>query len=311
MSGLKGLVGRARTNKAVAENLCSSSDGLLTMKAVDYLLSDEVYLNDADLTKKMAQLISDFSTGKVDRKKIILECYRIAFSQEPRAVGCFHPSEISTDPNPCMRKMYFQKASIPRDKSFIPFTADNRMQRLVDLGSLVHLFIQENLDRVKLLEDFETVVSKPEFGIAGKTDGIVEFSGFDDLGAFFKPTRAILEIKTINDNGYRQLRKPKPEHIKQASIYGNSLGLKFILFLYYNKNNSDIKLYMHPVDEKYAEWFEELGGSIVTLYNSNVRISRSHDITKHQDVPMKLCQNRAVERAINCPFADYCFKLNN
>lgn len=242
------------------------------------------------------------------KKAFLLTFYRLAFSQEPRAGGCFHPSEISTETSLCLRKMYFQKGSVKPDRTYVKFTSDNRMQRLVDLGTLVHLYIQENLDRLGVLKDFETTVEAPEFGIMGKMDGVVEFYGEDDLKNFYYPEDMVLEIKTINEYGFKALRKPKDEHIKQASIYGHLLGYKKICFVYYNKNTSEHKIFVWDVDALYVENFKKTASELIKKYNSNVRQSRSSDVILHTDIPQKICTTRTTSRAMECMFADYCFK---
>ena len=168
-------------------------------------------------------------------KRIILAFYRIAFSQDARAEGCFHPSEISTEVNLCHRKLYFQKGRVKKDITFVPFTADNRMKRLVDLGTMLHLYMQENLDRAGILSDFEVEVKALKYGIEGKMDGKVLFVGYDDLQNYYDEEEMALEFKSINDRGFSMLRSPKPEHLKQASLYSYPLGLKRICFVYYNK----------------------------------------------------------------------------
>lgn len=245
---------------------------------------------------------------EADKKAFILAFYRLAFSQEARAKGCFHPSEISTETNLCHRKLYFQKGEVKKDATYVNFTSDNRMMRLVDLGTMVHLYMQENLARGGVLIDYEVDVDAPEYGIKGKMDGKVEFVGTDDYGVYYDPEIMALEVKTINDYGFRALRKPKPEHIKQASIYGYFLGLKRIVFVYYNKNNSDLKIFVEDVDIDYVEGFKVLASSIIKSFNKNMRLHRTSDVAKHKDIPKKVCRSRTSTRAMECPFADYCFK---
>ena len=244
------------------------------------------------------------------KKGYLLAFFRLAFSQDARAKGCFHPSEISTEPNPCLRKMYFQKANVPHDAGHVNFTVDNKMMRLVDLGTMAHLYIQENLDRLGVLVDFEVEVSSEEFGIEGKADGIIRFFGKDSLGKFYELEDMVLEVKTINDFGFKSLRMAKPDHLKQASIYGGILGYKRICFLYYNKNTSELKVFVHEVDNNYLDWFKDLAGNIINLYKLNTRRSRTTDVRKHE-LPMRMCSNRAVDRACNCAYADFCFSLKN
>ena len=253
--------------------------------------------------------IEDLRTGKKEAKKrLILTAFRLAFSQDARATGVFHPSEISTEEVLCHRKLYFQKGHVKKDATYVNFTADNRMMRLVDLGTLLHLYVQENLERLGVLKDFEVEVDFPEYGIMGKADGAVDFAGLDDLGKFYPLEEMILEVKSINEFGFKSLRKAKPEHIRQASIYGGLLGYERIVFVYYNKNTSDYKIYVHDVDSAYVENFKELASGLIKRFNANVRSARSADVKKHTDIPTRVCHSRTVDRAMNCPFADYCFK---
>jgi len=246
---------------------------------------------------------------ETDKKRLILAFYRLAFSQDARAKGVFHPSEISTETQVCERKMYFQKAEVSQDATYVSFTADNRMMRLCDLGTMVHLYVQDNLDRSGILKDFEVPVSAPDLGIEGKADGLFDFYGLDDLGNFYEPEEMVLEVKTINDYAFKYLRKAKDEHLKQASIYGAILNKKRICFLYYNKNTSEHKTFVQEVDFKYFEWFKELASGVIKLYNSNVRQTRSKDVNLHNAIPTRICHDRTNQRAMSCAFADYCFKL--
>jgi hypothetical protein len=50
------------------------------------------------------------------------------------------------------------------------------------------------------------------------------------------------EYKTINDNGFDSLKgKPKPQHKRQATIYSACLNRPVVVYLYFNKNNSNIQ----------------------------------------------------------------------
>lgn len=295
----------------------SNDKGLPFFRGLDYDLTTS-QPTQAELKGILSGILAtieenlDAGEEMTDRQKkdFILTFYRLAFAQESRGTGCFHPSEISTEANLCHRKLYFQKANVRKDVTFVPFTADNKMQRLCDLGTLKHLYVQENLQRRGILIDMETPVRDPSIGIDGKADGEVAFYGSDDLGEFYDEDM-ILEVKTINEYGFKALRKPKPEHIKQASLYGGVLKYKRICFIYYNKNTSELKIYVAEVDYKYFNDFCETAREIIKLYNSNVRKSRSTEVEKHgADIPMRVCGSMTVQRATDCAYRDFCFKIN-
>lgn len=311
---LKDLVKLVKKGTIQQANTATNNTRTATI-ALDYDIQHRTP-KEADLLlmlEQMADIIRQSGTLKeADKKRFILTFFRLAFSQDARATGCFHPSEISTEDTLCHRKMYYQKGNVRKDATYVNFTADNRMMRLVDLGTMLHLYIQENLDRLGVLKDFEVPVDAPQFGISGKMDGIIEFVGNDDLGVYYDLEDMVLEVKSINDYGFTSLRKAKPEHLKQASIYGGLLGLKRICFLYYNKNTSAHKIFVHDVDFKYLEGFKETAGSIIQLFNNNVRKLRTNDVKLHDGlIPKRICQNRTTKRAMDCAFADYCFKMSN
>lgn len=311
---LKDLLKRVTANVVIDES-GKVQTGRQTFRGVTYGLTT-LQPKQSDLRAILQKIINTIDgniSGGLDeltdqqKKEFLLIFYQLAFAQESRATGCFHPSEISIETSWCHRKMYYQKARAPKDPGFMSFTEkDNRMQRLCDLGTLKHLYVQANLRNAGILIDLESPVSDPRIGIEGKADGEVNFFGDDDLGNFYDEPM-ILEVKTINGFGFNKLRKPKPEHIKQASIYGAILKYKHICFLYYNKDNSELKVYVAKVDYHYFESFEIVAEEIVRMYNMNVRRTRSTDISKH-NVPKGVCGNMTNARAMECPYRDRCFK---
>lgn len=232
--------------------------------------------------------------------------FQSAFKPQKRRKGVFSPSELSTENPICARKMYYRRACVVHDPGVVSFTeADNRMMRLVDLGTMVHLYIQVNLQRAGMLIAHEVPVEWPEYGIHGTADGIVQFEGYDSNKRHHKG-RLLLEIKTINDNGFTQLKTAKPDHIKQATIYGAALGLKSTLFIYYNKNNSDLKTFIVDNDMVFLKQFLETAKLVIDQYNQEKRRTRSTKVELH-NIPPRICGNYSCERATNCPYRNTCF----
>lgn len=295
-----------------------SEDAKPTFRGIDYGLTT-LQPTQSELKNTLSTIIETILDNEKigqeeltdqQKKDFILTFYRLTFAQESRAVGCFHPSEISTETTLCERKMYFQKGRVKKDDTYVPFTADNRMQRLCDLGTMKHLYVQENLRRAGILVDLETPVYDEEIGIEGKADGVVQFFGEDDLGIFYDEDM-VLEVKTMNSYGHKNLRKPKPEHIRQASIYGGVLKYKRICFLYYNKDTSEHKTFVAPVDYDYFDWFCEIARKVVTLFDTNSRRARSKKVENHDNIPKRICANITNQRASECAYRDFCFKLKN
>jgi CRISPR/Cas system-associated exonuclease Cas4 (RecB family) len=234
--------------------------------------------------------------------------FQAAFKPPKRSVGVFSPSELSVETPICPRKMYFRRAKVAHDPGVVNFAeADNRMMRIVDLGTMIHMYIQVNLMRAGMLIAREVPVESARYGIKGSCDGLVYFEGTDTNKRAFKG-EIPLEIKSINLNGYSSLKTAKPEHLRQASIYSDLLGYDQTLFLYYCKDNSEMKLYVVDNDHTFLDMFYDLAETIVQHHQAQLRKTRTNDITRHE-LPPRICGTYNCERAVNCPYGKTCFSI--
>lgn len=117
-----------------------------------------------------------------------------------RAVNVNAPSQAGK----CNRANYYMRMQYDNDG-----TIDPRTQRIFDNGTYTHERLQCYLIEMGLLLMDEVPIINDEYNIQGHTDG---FLGLED-------EVAILEIKSINDNQFGQLRDAKEEHKKQGLIY--------------------------------------------------------------------------------------------
>lgn len=117
-----------------------------------------------------------------------------------RAVNVNAPSQAGK----CNRANYYMRMQYENDG-----TIDPRTQRIFDNGSGVHERLQSYLLDMELLHMDEVPLINDEFNIQGHTDGFLNLT--DEV--------AILEIKSINDNQFTQLKDAKEEHKKQGLIY--------------------------------------------------------------------------------------------
>ena len=117
-----------------------------------------------------------------------------------RAVNVNAPSQAGK----CNRANYYMRMQYENDG-----TIDPRTQRIFDNGSYTHERLQSYLIDMELLHMDEVPLINDKYNIQGHTDGFLNLT--DEV--------AILEIKSINDNQFGQLRDAKDEHKKQGLVY--------------------------------------------------------------------------------------------
>ena len=132
-----------------------------------------------------------------------LDMYLIKKTTESndRAINVNAPSQAGN----CLRANYYARKQVKGTES-----GDiARTQRIFDNGSYTHLRIQDYLTEMGMLLLDEVPLINDEYNIQGHTDGFLDLE--DEV--------AILEIKTINDNGFNQLKDAKDYHKQQGLIY--------------------------------------------------------------------------------------------
>lgn len=117
-----------------------------------------------------------------------------------RAVNVNAPSQAGK----CNRANYYMRKQYDSDGSIDP-----RTQRIFDNGTYTHERLQAYLIEMELLLMDEVPLINNTYNIQGHTDGFLNLS--DEV--------AILEIKSINDNQFGQLKDAKEEHKCQGLIY--------------------------------------------------------------------------------------------
>ena len=133
-----------------------------------------------------------------------LDLYLLSLNatDEDRAIDVNAPSQAGT----CMRARYYARTGAPRDYGSV----DARTRRIFDNGTKTHERLQEYLLKQGMLLMDEVPVHNYEYNIQGHTDGVLKLSASE---------RGILEIKSINSNGFASLKGAKEEHRKQGLIY--------------------------------------------------------------------------------------------
>jgi CRISPR/Cas system-associated exonuclease Cas4 (RecB family) len=214
-----------------------------------------------------------------------LNKHLLAIGQDvDRNHGFNSPSAVSS----CPRSNYFTRMGISSDGVIEP-----RLRRIFDNGHGVHDRLQGYLQDEGMLLMPEVPVWNSELKILGHTDGILRVNRF---------TLAILEIKSINSNGYAHLTTAKPEHQMQAQVYmycleelrkklvtadteKKYLALKKKLLSEYGKLMDSFVVggSKFTKEEKIAHKLEIMGKVIDILYNTPKRIDTMSVIYENKD----------------------------
>lgn len=174
-----------------------------------------------------------------------------------RRRGIFSPSSIGHSSGKslcgkysmgCGRKLCYEyKDDVEKRGRIKP-----RIRRIFDTGSAVHLQIQGYLADLAEEEGdiFECEVPAfPEtsevgdlFDIGGTSDGIWTVLTKDKI-------RFGVEIKSMKHELFEKLTRVKPEHLVQGTVYCALLDIPFMLYLYYDKNDSNWLEFPVPFNE--------------------------------------------------------------
>ena len=118
-----------------------------------------------------------------------------------RAVNVNAPSQAGK----CNRANFYMRKQYEGDGSIDP-----RTQRIFDNGTYTHERLQAYMIDMGLLLMDEVPLINEKYNIQGHTDGFLGLEGEEV---------AILEIKSINDNQFTQLKDAREDHKKQGLIY--------------------------------------------------------------------------------------------
>jgi hypothetical protein len=235
----------------------------------------------ASLAKQFIEALEEGDRGEYLRLFMELSDVMYAPEAAKNREGKIHPSSLADD---CERRMYYELNNVPTTNE--KWSPDARLQMIFDVGTWYHNYIQTALMKAGVAEAVEVRVLNQLLRIDGRADFVTkEYAGHKYLG----------EIKTINSNGYRNIvakNKPMDKHLNQATIYAKILGITRIVFMYVNKDTSEIHVIYEQVSEK--EW--EI---------SNRKIL---GVVKAKKAPERVCSNRRVERALGCEYCNHCFK---
>lgn len=238
-----------------------------------------------DIRRKLKHLLSisdDFNRDEFFT--LFMQFYNTVMAPDKRAVGVFHPSQLLDG---CERSMAYELSKTPKSDERVS-TITGELQRTFDVGTWYHVYFQSLLYKIGLLEKAEVEVINKDKYINGKADGLFKLEVFGE--------KTILEIKTMNSFFYRKaVFRAFEKHEFQASLYAKELEATQILYLYINKDTSEIKDFLHPVNNTQLIIADKKMNSVI-----------GH--VKKGTLPKRICPDRFCKTALSCPYTTKCFK---
>ena len=159
--------------------------------------------------------------------------------KHPRKQG-IHPSSMY---NSCLLKIYYETIGVEPE-----MVHEARDLLIFDIGTAGHDMIQ-NMGLAgawgpsyQVEVPIEHTPLAQELMIVGHADAENILVVDDIPGTAIFEVGIVHEYKTINDNGFQGLKgRPKAQHKMQATIYSACLNRPIVVYLYFNKNNSNIE----------------------------------------------------------------------
>lgn len=239
------------------------------------------------IKRQLKSMLSELDKGDFNRDNFFSEfntLYSLVMAPDKRAKGVFHPSQLLDG---CSRQMAFDLLNTESSDE-IKRSIGGELQRVFDVGTWYHIYMQNILYRLGYLKAAEVPVINKEKYLNGKADGVFKKEVFGE--------EVVLEIKTMNNwNFSKAIFKPFKKHEFQASLYARELGIKKVLYLYINKDTSEIRDFLMPINEEQLELADKKMNKVI-----------SH--VKDKTFPKRSCVDKFCDQAIVCPFATLCFK---
>lgn len=192
--------------------------------------------------------------------------------------GWFHPSELST---PCDRRLAFSFLGLPKNESITP-----KLLRIFHNGEWMHRRWQSYFRAMGILDKREAKFEVSSPPIRGSADAIVHHPINND--------RSIIELKSINSNGFGRLVGPHEGHFNQVNIYMGALEVHQGFVIYENKDTQDFRVF--PVRHDSVKW-EQLQFRLLKIVRK---------INKDELPPIY-----EHEGCKSCPFFSFCYSAGD
>jgi len=117
----------------------------------------------------------------------------------------------------CLRQQYYEATGEPVTNPF-----EDRLYRIFEQGHVIAETFERNLKASGLFDEFESEVpvEMEKYNFSGNIDHLVQWKNRDHM---YENGWEVIEMKSMNSNGFKNLKGPKPEHAIQAASYALAL----------------------------------------------------------------------------------------
>jgi len=228
--------------------------------------NDYDYVNDVAIREKIARTLE---------VEIDDHCEKSNERRKSRRVGS---SQIG---KPCSREIWY---------AFRWATTEELGSAKRPAGQVIRLFNRGHREEPEIIKYLEAVGCK--FKKAEDADKQHAFTGCEDHavtkldGVGYLPEKfgvseeVLFEFKTANDNSFRKMKRngvlvEQPKYWAQVCFSGVLSGLKYVVFVIVSKNDDDLHLEFHKLDEDYGQVLVDKAMHIITAEVPPLRISES------------------------------------
>lgn len=240
---------------------------------------------------------------------------------EGEARGAFERVSLSPSSlGACVRKLWFEFMGTEPEQESVNVDSVT----ISNMGTATHDYIQrvwlrrmEEAGRLRLVDPVEWIDGlirnghpieavkrsgnevKWEFRrwplpVRGMCDGLIEYQG----------RLVILEIKTVDTNIFRSMVKPLQKHILQATVYGVALKLRYVLFLYVDRNGGKRRAFLLEITDDMVRELEEridfLHSQLIRPAEGAADVAEGWQVADMPAVEPDRC------KPLYCPFVKAC-----
>ena len=174
------------------------------------------------------QIVGEREDRNVQDKWLLkaLDTY-LTGSQRPARSGVFYPSSLGS---PCDRFLYNSYHGLVEEQII-----DSKTRRIFDCGDYLGYRYEKYFEKMGILLGTEIAIKSDNPPISGRLDFLIKRN---------QTNAAIVELKSINQRGFKALVKPKDDHYQQIQLYLNLYNQEHGIVLYECKDDQMIKAFL-------------------------------------------------------------------